>query len=351
MCFVVIISSYIFQLICDELSISNGDKEKIHPNSEESEESEESEKSKGSEDSEESELEKTLKIINNKCWMSWLVLAASSLFDEDGGGAVPEDSLERLAERSGYKAVRLKNVMRNTTSISSAFEPDTIGTYNTSITIEKLISVGSCSTVSGVKPTWYLYKYTKNSEDVNFVNYQVIAECVKSYLKKNKREKTVILCDWGISPRQVKSLLTPETGTPETETPETETPDTETPDTETPDTPDVTLYDAGVQEFGYCSKPRHYTADLDRQRKDLEHWIQGGSSVLVTHDVMYRGCEAETIVFISDRWGGRGRQARSGPTRAVSQLCLVTSEYFKINQGEEIIQEIKQYFDLIKYDE
>ena len=54
-----------------------------------------------------------MKIISDNCYMAWLVLAASSLFDEDGGGAVPEDSLERLAERSGYKAVRLEKAMRN----------------------------------------------------------------------------------------------------------------------------------------------------------------------------------------------------------------------------------------------
>ena len=298
---------FIFQLICDELSISKGDKEKIHPNSEES------------------ELEKTLKIISDNCYTAWVVLAASSLFDEDGGGAVPEDSLERLAERSGYKAVRLKNVMRHSSSISSALDPDTLGTCNTLINIKKLISVGYCSTVTGIKPTWYLYEYTENNEDPNFVNYEEIAKCVKSYLETKKSEKIVILCDWGVSPTQLKRLLKP-------------------------DTLGVTLYDAGVEEFCYDSKPCHYTADLDldKQRKDLVKWIQGEvDGVLVTHDVMYRGCEAETIVFISDRWGGEGRQARSGPTRAVSQLCLVTSDFFKINEGGKINQEIKQYFDLV----
>lgn len=283
-----------------------------------------------------------MKIISDNCYTAWLVLAASSLFDEDGGGAVPEDSLERLAERSGYKAVRLKNAMRNSSSISSALDPDTLGTCNTLINIEKLISGGSCSTVTGVKPTWYLYEY---SEDHNFVNYQEIAKCVKSYLKTNKTEKIVILCDWGISPRKVKSLLTPQWwkkfltiwrclyGAQAICT-----------------VPygNVTLYDAGVKKFGYDSKPRHYTANLHKQREDLVKWIQGEvDGVLVTHDVMFRGCEAENIVFISDMWGGGGRQARSGPTRAVSKLCLVTSDFFKINEGGKINQEIKQYFDLV----
>ena len=149
----------------------------------------------------------------------------------------------------------------------------------------------------------------------------MIAGCVNSYLEHNKSDQTVILCDWNISPRQVKPLLTGE----------------------------VTLYDAGVEEFDYSSKPHHYSPDLPRQREDLVNWISNGG-VLLTHDLMYRGCEADTIVFISDKWGGGGRQARSGPTRAVSQLCLVSSDWFIENNKEEIIQEkIKQYFNLIKW--
>ena len=109
---------------------------------------------------------------------------------------------------------------------------------------------------------------------------------------------------------------------------------------------DVTLYDAGVEEFDHYNTPSHYSADLARQREDLVKWINNGG-VLLTHDTMFRGCEAETIVFLTKYWGGIG-QARSGPTRAVSQLCLVTSDSFIDNNQEKIIQEIKQYFNLIK---
>ena len=137
----------------------------------------------------------------------------------------------------------------------------------------------------------------------------MIARCVNQYLEHNKSQQTVILCDRFISPRQVKPLLTG----------------------------DVTLYDAGVEEFDHYSKPRHYSADLARQREDLVKWINNGG-VLLTHDTMFRGCEAETIVFLTKLWGGVGGQVRSGPTRAVSQLCIVTSDLnIKAN-------EIKQYF-------
>ena len=60
---------------------------------------------------------------------------------------------------------------------------------------------------------------------------------------------------------------------------------------------------------------------------------------------MFRGCEAETVVYLTQDWGGAdlsgGSQARSGPTRAVSQLCLLTSDY-KIKP-----EEIKQHFTVI----
>ena len=124
----------------------------------------------------------------------------------------------------------------------------------------------------------------------------------------------MILCDAYTSPRQVKPLLTG----------------------------DVTLYDAGVEKFGSFNKPHHYSADLARQREDLVKWINNGG-VLLTHDKMFRGCEAETIVFLTKLWGPGtvGSQPRSGPTRAVSQLCIVTSD-FQINQDE-----IKKYFNVI----
>ena len=63
--------------------------------------------------------------------------------------------------------------------------------------------------------------------------------------------------------------------------------------------------------------------------------------MLLTHDRMFRGCEAETIVFLTMAWGDHGYQARSGPTRAVSQLCIVASDHY-IKPDE-----IKQHFTVI----
>ena len=50
--------------------------------------------------------------------------------------------------------------------------------------------------------------------------------------------------------------------------------------------------------------------------------------------------DAETIVFLTQLWGGS--HIRSGPTRAVSQLCLVTSDY-----GLHGRSEMKEHFTFI----
>ena len=237
--------------------------------------------------------------------MAWLVLSTSSLLDDRNATAIPQDKLESLVRRSGYKPVTLQKIMRNSSNINTATTRENLNKYS-GFNIPKSISPGSCSTVTGTRPTCYLYKYSGD------VNYEVMARCVNQYLEHNKSQQTVILCDLDISPRQVKPLLTG----------------------------DVTLYDAGVEEFNVYNTPRHYSADLARQREDLVKWINNGG-VLLTHDTMFRGCEAETIIFLTKYWGRGVDQPRSGPTRAVSQLCIVTSDYL-IKPDE-----MKQHFNVI----
>ena len=168
--------------------------------------------------------------------MAWVVLSTSSLLDQAGVAAVPQDKLESLVRRSGYKPVTLDHILRNSSTITSATAPDNVNRYNSGIEISKSISAGSCSTVTGTRPTCYLYKHRTGD-----VNYSLIGECVDKYLELHKTAQTVILCDHGISPRQVKPLLTG----------------------------DITLYDAGVEEFGFDNTPRHYRADYLARQPNL----------------------------------------------------------------------------------
>ena len=226
--------------------------------------------------------------------MAWVVISTSSLLDElhQAGSEVGQDDLEVLGRRSGYKIFPLKNIMRNSALITKATSPE--NAYGRGrVNIPKSISVGSSCTVSGTRPTWYNLYETGYGFSLNL---EVMANYVNDYLEHNKREQTVILCGLKISPRQVEPLLTS----------------------------DVTLYDAGVEKFdGEFQKPQLYSADLTKQRKDLVNWINNGG-ILLTHDKMFNGCEAETVVFLAHMWGDGVGQYRSGPTRAVSQLCLVT---------------------------
>ena len=75
-----------------------------------------------------------------------------------------------------------------------------------------------------------------------------MVKCINNYLENNKSQ-TVILCDYGISPRQMKSLLTT----------------------------DVILYDAGIDMFDVARyTPHHYSEDSDltvQQTEELKNWI------------------------------------------------------------------------------
>ena len=241
--------------------------------------------------------------------MAWVVLSTSSLLDETTHDVKEgQDQLESMVRCSGYSLVNLPNIMRNSSSISLATSPDNVNRYHSGgLTISKSIRTGGCSTVTGSRPTWYTYKYSSE------VNYKIIASCVENYLKQRKSDKIAILCDYAVSPKQVKTLLTG----------------------------DIVLYDAGVEKFAFDYKRHHYDTDIARQEEDLLKWISNGG-ILLTHEKMFRGCEAETVVYISHFWANYGGvQLRSGVTRAVSNLCIIVADD-GIKQDE-----IKRYFNVI----
>ena len=137
-----------------------------------------------------------MKRMKDSCCMAWLVLSTSSLLDErtsssllDGTdvSAVPQDKLESLVRRSGYKPVTLQNIMRNSSNIATATKKENVGIC-ASAGISKSISSGSCSTVTGTRPTCYLYEYSSLYEFGDFVKKlaEEMATCVKDYLDKTK---------------------------------------------------------------------------------------------------------------------------------------------------------------------
>ena len=109
----------IFKIICDELHLTKYEKEKIKCG-------------------EKSDVEATLENVKDKCCMAWIVLATSSLLDESNSYALPQDTLETMMTRIGYTVVSLNNIMRNSSSITSATAPDHIHEYGV-INIKKII--------------------------------------------------------------------------------------------------------------------------------------------------------------------------------------------------------------------
>ena len=137
--------------------------------------------------------------MTDSCCMAWLVLSTSSLLDDEyDSSLLQQDKLESMVRRIGYKPVTLKNIMRNSSNISSATTSENVSKCRIGPDMPKSISPGSCSTVTGTRPTCYLYKWSPG------VNYEVMARCVNLYLEHNKSEQSVILCDHFISPKKVK---------------------------------------------------------------------------------------------------------------------------------------------------
>ena len=131
---------------------------------------------------------------------------------------------------------------------------------------------------------------------------------------KNTNKQAVILCDRGISPRLVKPLLTG----------------------------DNILYEGGVEVFGSDYQPKNSestAADLDKQKEDLERWLDQGGTFL-THERMFRGCESEAVILLSENWSQYHPQRRDALTRAVSDLCIVSD-----NKGIDY-EMARRYFDV-----
>ena len=225
-------------------------------------------------------LDTTLRNLKDNCGGVLLALASNCLSET-------EFLKDSLIEK-GYNVLTLRNNLRNSSNIFKASNPDNV---------DRLGS--DCSTVSGEIPDFFLAD--------NF-DYQNISKHVETYLSKKKKlcKWIAILCEHdhhdSISPRKLKDQLSG----------------------------DIMLFDGGV-EFDVddvddvddvnCRGLRCYDVDLVKQRQDLEKWLDEGG-ILLTHAKQFRGCEAEAVILVSYMKSGNFRE---GPTRAVSDLCLVSN--------------------------
>ena len=80
--------------------------------------------------------------------------------------------------------------------------------------------------------------------------------------------------------------------------------------------------------FDYGGRPEYREGGAgDGGEKELTAWLGAGGGVLVTSELQFRGCEADTVIFVTRGWGAyRSSTRRSPVTRAVAGLLLVTSD-------------------------
>ena len=133
------------------------------------------------------------------------------------------------------------------------------------------------------------------------MDHRKLARFVTQHLRTVDTEglKCVVLTDRWISPRKLSVKLRQRGITP-------------------------SCYDGGVEMF-YGPEYREGGAG-DGGEAELSAWLGAEAGVLVTHEHQFRGCEADTVTFVTTGWGGY-TGIRSPVTRAVAGLTLVTSDW------------------------
>ena len=214
-----------------------------------------------------------------------------------------------------YSRAELGACMRSSGSIAAAADPETVKAVNSVTTARTvtLIPAGSRSTVAGPRPWCVLTKWSY------YPHYspiqQCLLHCLTSLLPSPLPGPVAILCGALISPREVARRLSPQHP--------------------------VILYDGGVLEYGMFGSPSLYpAAERLAQRGELEVWLRGGAAPLVTHNTLFSGMEAATVIFVTMTLGDEAG-GRSGIMRATAGLLVVADSDGVNDEG------IRENYDII----
>ena len=87
--------------------------------------------------------------------------------------------------------------------------------------------------------------------------------------------------------------------------------------------------------FYYGGRPEDREGGAgDGGEAELSAWLGAEAGGLVTSEQQFRGCEADTVIFVTKYWGaGYSSTMRSPVTRAVAGLLLVTGDSVLSVQG------------------
>ena len=274
---------YLQVVILDELSISYDDLKKMK-------------------DGQTTETEETLAWLADNTAMTLAALSSSSLLDRDtvaDAGAVSETELDEMIRRTKFEAVTLKHIMRSSQNIASATSLSSVNKAQSYNNIKPIIAQGASSTVPGARPRAMVYKHTPA------VDHSRLARFVTQHLMTvdTERLKCVVLTDRRISPRQLREELIQRGIRP-------------------------SCYDKGVEMFDCYGMPEYREGGAgDGGEAELTAWLRAEAGVLVTSEHQFRGCEADTVIFVTTDWAGYSSRSRRSPvTRAVAGLLLVTGD-------------------------
>ena len=228
------------------------------------------------------ELDKTLTWLADNTAMTLAALSSTSLLDRDTA-AVSQTALDEMIARTRFEAVTLENIMRSSKNIAAATSLDSVNQAQSSIIskIQPSISPGSSSTVPGARPRAMVYKYPGEISK--------LAGFVTQHLRTvdTERLKCVVLTGERISPRKLSVELRQRGIRP-------------------------SCYDGGVERFDYRGRPKYREGGAgDGGEAELSAWLRAEAGVLVTSERQFRGCEADTMIFVTSCWGAYRSSRRS----------------------------------------
>ena len=105
------------------------------------------------------------------------------------------------------------------------------------------------------------------------------------------------------------------------------------------------LYDGGVKMYSYATA-HHYDFSenqphpTNQQRANLIQWMEGPGGILVTHNRLFAGMEAPTVVLITKTLGTNETAVRSGMLRAVAKLVVIS------DRRDTNIEMVQKHFDV-----
>ena len=313
------------KIFFDEFPVSKGDLEAVKKNKE-------------------GELTRMLKAIDDGSCQAYVSLKTTCLLDtvfapgpktkrlrEVGENVSTEDLKSYIERQTSCKVKVLSQRMRNTSKIGKAvvakMEDYALKHEGTFPVARVLLEGKSENTVPGERPDCVVGElggYTPNMANIAMCLNLSLTKLLHLPLSGEPAEKLpphiAILCGDSIQPREVWKTIDYLNIRP-------------------------CLYDGGVKMYSYATA-HHYDFSenqphpTNQQRANLIQWMEGPGGILVTHNRLFAGMEAPTVVLITKTLGTNETAVRSGMLRAVAKLVVIS------DRRDTNIEMVQKHFDV-----